>query len=284
MGIKEKQDKIIRISDLLVKIILSILLLLMIFEFYIFFSGNYNFNIFGISFNFEFVMNYLETIQGIQVLVCTILIVIIRVISKIYVDKLDLDYLKNYLYSVDKDAILYSGLEDEIIKGDLKTEGCIRHKNEYMIKLPKYKCTVKRYDEQELIGYRKRGRSGVDSNDRHHVSRFKFFNLDRIIEYTFEVLEKDYFYPLLYQVLKNKFSDISILDNKIIIKYHLYNNTIQELPPQKRYIRGRRYDYVVNTYNIDEEDDVIKIIEKVEFIYLEIIKQIGDENINGNDI
>lgn len=130
MGIKEKQDKIIRISDLLVKIILSILLLLMIFEFYIFFSGNYSFNIFGISYNFRFVMNYLETIQGIQVLVCTILIVIIRVISKIYVDKLDLDYLKNYLYSVDKDAVLYLDSSTEMVFKNFEDEYSIKVRSE----------------------------------------------------------------------------------------------------------------------------------------------------------
>lgn len=278
MGIEEKQDKVIRVSDILVKIILFILLLLLFFQLYICYSGNYNINIFGISFNFKFVMDHLETIQGIQVLIGTILIVTIRFISKIYIDKLDLDYLKNHLHSIDEEAILYLGLEDEIIKGDLKTEGCIRHKNEYMIKLPKYKCTVKRYDEQELIGYSKR-RSDVGSNRRHTIRKFKFFNLDSVIEYTFEVLEKDYFYPLLYQVLKNKFSDISILDNKIVIKYHLYNNVIQELPSHKRYVRGRRYDYFVNCCN-SEENDIIKIIEKVEIIYLELIKQIGDVNID----
>ena len=130
MGTKEKQDKIIRISDLSVKIILSILLLLMIFEFYIFFSGNYSFNIFGISYNFRFVMNYLETIQGIQVLVCTILIVIIRVISKIYVDKLDLDYLKNYLYSVDKDAVLYLDSSTEMVFKNFEDEYSIKVRSE----------------------------------------------------------------------------------------------------------------------------------------------------------
>ena len=137
MEFKEKQDKIIKISDMLVKIILSIWSLLLIFQLYICFSGNYNFNIFGISFNFEFVMNYLETIQGIQVLVSTILIVIIRLISKVYINKLDLDYLKNYLHSVDKDTILYLDSSTEMIYRNfedeysikVRSEGCIRIKD-----------------------------------------------------------------------------------------------------------------------------------------------------------
>lgn len=108
MGIEEKQDKIIRVSDILVKIILFMLLLLLFFQLYICYSGNYNINIFGISFNFKFVMDHLETIQGIQVFIGTILIVTIRFISKIYIDKLDLDYLKNYLHKI-----------EEILKGEI---------------------------------------------------------------------------------------------------------------------------------------------------------------------
>ena len=122
---KKRENKIKKYTNLSIKLIL-----LMIFEFYIFFSGNYSFNIFGISYNFRFVMNYLETIQGIQVLVCTILIVIIRVISKIYVDKLDLDYLKNYLYSVDKDAVLYLDSSTEMVFKNFEDEYSIKVRSE----------------------------------------------------------------------------------------------------------------------------------------------------------
>lgn len=253
MGIKEKQDKIIRISDLLVKIILSILLLLMIFEFYIFFSGNYCFNIFGISYNFRFVMNYLETIQGIQVLVCTILIVIIRVISKIYVDKLDLDYLKNYLYSVDKDAILYldpstemvfKNFEDEYsIK--VRSEGCIRHKNEYKLEIPKYKCKIKRYYVQESKHIQT-----IDLNGKRR-GEYKFDTIDSIIEYAFELLDNNKYYPMLYQILNRKFNDIAVADTTVVIKLHL-----------------------------KDDMSIFDTIDKIDELYYEIIKFIGEENTN----
>lgn len=261
MEFKTRKDKIIKISDLLVKIILSIVLLIMIFEFYIFFSGingDYNFNIFGNSFNFEFIMNYLEIIQSIQLLVSTILIVMIRVISKIYIDKLDLDYLKNYLYSVDNNAVLYLDSSTEMVFKNLedeysykvRSEGCIRHKNEYNLETPKYKCKLKKYYVQESKRYRIRNYS-TRAFDGKYRTTYKFVTIDNIIEYVFELLDNNKYYPMLYQKLNRKFNDIAVTDNTVVIKLHL-----------------------------KDDMSIFDTIDKIEELYFEILKFMGEENTN----
>lgn len=253
MGIEEKQDKVIRVSDILVKLILFILLLLLFFQLYICYSGNYNINIFGISFNFKFVMDHLETIQGIQVFIGTILIVTIRFISKIYIDKLDSDYLKNYLHSIDEDAILYLDSSTEMIYRNfedeysikVRSEGCIRIKYEYKLEIPKYKCKVKRYYIQESKLYRT-----TDHNGRRR-RHYRFDTIDSVIEYTFKTLDNNKYYPMLYHILSKKTIDVSVNDTTVIIKLHLKDNI-----------------------------SIFDAIDKIEELYLEIIKIIGEENTN----
>ena len=286
MGFKEKEQKVKKTKEyasLSIKITLFLLVLLLFFEIYLIFSGNYNFKIFDIS-----IANNYQIISIIE-LICSILVIIlILIISHIYIGKIELIYMKEYLYSVDNDSILHLNLKDEITEGNLKTEGCKKIKNKYIIDLPKYKCTIKRFDEQELMGYSHvlKHRSAFmkyDGSGGPSLPDFKFFTLDSIVEYTFESLDKIEHYPFLYKYLSEKFYDVSILDNKIIIKYHLWNSSINT--SNREYLDNfYNYDFTVNIFQKDDGDNIINIIEKAKTMYYEINNQIGidEESIYGD--
>lgn len=271
---KKRENKIKKYTNLSIKLILLMLALIIIFQIYVVLSNNYKFN---------FIINNFGTILTVEMIICILVVMIIEIVSEFYILKQkNINYLP-YLYSIDNNAIMYSNLKNEIIEGNLRTEGCIRHKNRYIIKLPKYKCTIKRFDEQELIGYVKvydKLRYRVGEHSPTSLPNFKFFTIDSIVEYTFEILDKEKYYPFFYETLREKFYDISILDNKIIIRHHFYDNSVNE-SNHEYYDNYYNYDFTVNTSK-DDNDTITSVMEKAEIIYLEIIKQIEESSINGN--
>ena len=155
-----------------------------------------------------------------------------------------------------------------------------------MIDLPKYKCSIKRFDEQELMGYSRiltQRISLINDNKRGGpgLPNFKFFTLDSVVEYTFEMLDRTEYYPFLYENLSKKFNDISILDNKIIIKYHFYDSSINE-SNHEYFNNFYNYDFTVNVFQKDDNDNIISVIEKAKIIYFEINNQIVENGVDGN--
>lgn len=271
---KKRENKIKKYTNLSIKLILLMLALIMIFQIYVVISENYK---------FSFIINNFGTILTVEMIICILVVMTIEIVSEFYILKQkNINYLP-YLYSIDNNAIMYSNLKNEIIEGNLRTEGCIRQKNRYMIKLPKYKCTIKRFDEQELIGYVKvydKLRYRVGERLPTSLPNFKFFTKDSIVEYTFKILDKEKYYPFFYEKLREKFYDISILGNKIIIRYHFYDNSVNE-SNHEYYDNYYNYNFTINTCK-DDNDNITSIIEKAEIIYLEIIRQIEESSINGN--
>ena len=291
MNVNEsKINKIKKNTNILIKLIIVILVLFLIFEifinFYSIISGIYSLTIFNINFNLANFLNNYKTILTIELSVTIILIVIIKIISHIYIDKLEWKYIKDYLYSIDNNYIIQINLKDEIIEGNLKMEGCKRIRNKYMIYLPKYNCSIKRFDEQELLGYIRILRNNISFRNDIKLKRlslpdFNFFTLDSIIEYTFNMLDKDKYFPYLYETLRKKFNDISILDNKIIIRHHLYDNSINEAN-HEYFNHLKKYDFTVNIFKTDNNDNIKSIIEKTKNIYFEINNQTMEKSIYGN--
>jgi len=239
---QKRQEKVEKIAKASKEIILIVLVILIILEFYNFFTAN----------NSALDINYcLEKILVFQLIICVIMIVIINIFKSIYIKKLNMDYLEKYLFLKDSNAILHFDSNTEIVSGNLKNEGCIRRKNIYMIESPKYKCILKRFDDQELKSYHRRSYIRSNMDDRDWISGFEFVTIDSVIEFSFEILDNSKYYPMLYHILKDKFNDSSILDNKIIIKQHL-----------------------------DSDVSITDVIDNIEKIYYEIIKIIGEENTN----
>lgn len=289
MSFEEKEyrkKEIKKHNKLLIKIIIALLMVLFIFEIYIFISGNYNFKIFDINFNVICILNNYRTILTIKIFGLILLIITINSVGYIYINKLEWKYVKSYIYMMDNNSIINLNLKDEIIKGDLRTEGCIKKKNKYVIELPKYKCIIRRYDEQELIGYTRIMRKNYDflnNNDRggFGLFDFDFFTLDSVVEYVFEILNDNKDYSFLHVNLMNEFNDISFLNNKIIIKYHFYDNSIDE-SNHEYYNNNYNYDFTVNFLHNNKEDNIINIVNKVEKIYFKINSQIVEDIISEN--
>ena len=270
----KRNNEIKKNTNLTIQVILLILALIIIFQIYVVISNNYK---------FSFIIENFATIITIEIIVCILIILAIVIISDIYMlkqkDKLHLLNLND----IDNNTIIHTNIKDKIIEGDLKTEGCIRHRIKYIIELPKYKCTIKRFDEQELIGYVK-----IYDKSRHIIREhlptslpiFNFFTRDSIVEYTFEILNKEIYSSFLYDTLKEIYYDISIIDNKVIIRYHLYDNSINE-SDYEHYDNYYNYDFTINTCK-DDNDNITSIIENAEIIYLEIIKQIEELSLDEN--
>lgn len=270
----KRNNEIKKNTNLTIQVILLILALIIIFQIYVVISNNYK---------FSFIIENFATIIIIEIIVCILIILAIVIISDIYMlkqkDKLHLLNLND----IDNNTIIHTNIKDKIIEGDLKTEGCIRHRIKYIIELPKYKCTIKRFDEQELIGYVKiydKSRHIIREHSPTSLPNFKFFTKDSIVEYTFEILNKEIYYSFLYDKLKEKYYDVSINDNKVVIRYHLYDNSINE-SNYEHYDNYYNYDFTINISR-DANDNITNIIGKVEPMYLEIIKQIEELNINEN--
>ena len=121
----------------------------------------------------------------------------------------------------------------------------IRHKNEYKLEIPKYKCKIKRYYVQESKHIQT-----IDLNGKRR-REYKFDTIDSIIEYAFELLDNNKYYPMLYQILNRKFNDIAVADTTVVIKLHL-----------------------------KDDMSIFDTIDKIEELYYEIIKFIGEENTN----
>ena len=270
----KRNNEIKKNTNLTIQVILLILALIIIFQIYVVISNNYK---------FSFIIENFATIITIEIIVCILIILTILIISNIYMLRQKDDQHLLNLKDIDNNAIIHTNIKDKIIKGDLRTEGCVRHRIKYIIELPKYKCTIKRYDEQELIGYIKiydKSRHIIREHSSTSLPDFKFFTIDSIVEYTFEILDKEKYYPFFYETLREKFYDISILDNKIIIRHHFYDNSVNE-SNHEYYDNYYNYDFTVNTSK-DDNDTITSVMEKAEIIYLEIIKQIEELNINEN--
>lgn len=249
MSIEEKQEKVRKIAKVLTEIILFILVIFIIFEYYIYFTNNYSLKLFG---NTLYEIEYLLVLQ---LVISVLIIFVINLISGIYIKKLDLDYIGNYLFLKDCNATLYLDSTTELISSNFKdeysfrvrSEGCIRIKNEYNLDSPKYKCKLKKYYLQKSKRYR------IKMRDGNYKTAYNFVTIDSIIEYAFELLDSNEFYPMLYHILSKKFIDLSILDNKVIIKLHL-----------------------------KDDISITETIDNIEMLYFEIIKVIGknEEKIN----
>lgn len=283
---ENKQKKIKKYTKSSIMTIIAIFTIFLIFEIGIVMSGNYNFKIFNINLNFMYIINNYTTILTIQIICSIILIVIICIISHSYIDKLEWKYIKNYLYLTDNYSVLHLKLKDEIIEGNLMTEGCIKKKNKYMIDLPKYKCSIKRFDEQKLMGYVEVYKSEtriLKKRINYSLPDFKFFTIDSVIEYIFELLYEIEYAPFLYEKLRKNFNDISILDNKIIIRYHLYDNSIDE-SKYEHFDPFYSYDFTENVKKNNDDDNIINVVEGAKKIFLTINNEIKEKNDYGNEI
>ena len=274
MWFRKINNNIKKYTNLSIQVILLILALIIIFQIYVVISNNYK---------FSFIIENFATIITIEIIVCILIILTILIVSDIYMlkqkDKLNLLNLND----IDNNAIIHTNINDKIIEGDLRTEGCIRHRIKYIIELPKYKCTIKRYDEQELIGYIKiydKSRHIIREHLPTSLPNFKFFTRDSIVEYTFEILNKEIYYSFFYDNLRKKYYDISINDNKVVIIYHIYDNSTNE-SDYENYDNYYNYDFTINTCK-DDNDNIPSIIENAEIIYLEIIKQIEELSLDEN--
>ena len=115
----KRNNEIKKNTNLTIQVILLILALIIIFQIYVVISNNYK---------FSFIIENFATIITIEIIVCILIILTILIISNIYMLRQKDDQHLLNLNDIDNNAIIHTNIKDKIIEGDLKTEGCIRHR------------------------------------------------------------------------------------------------------------------------------------------------------------
>jgi len=230
----EKSEKNKKISKTIQTITLLILVILLILDFIAVINSN-------------FYLEYgIDKLAVTQVMFVALIILIANIIPK-FMDK---KYIKNYALSKYNNSEFDNCLKIEMVSGDTKTEGSIRNKYIHSMYIPKYKCTLKRYYEQELLGTYIVFGTG---NDKRSVYRFSFFTINNVLEYSFQLDDK--YWMSLYK-LREKIDNIELSDNKVIIRRNIQNKKNVSILEEINFIDDIEKLYFKIIASIDEVSNI----------------------------